>query len=833
MQTVVLITQILRKSLPFMPDGSKKNRTPQVAIGIIVLIAALGAAGYLLRHKSDSGLPNINTTDYRDAVSAFYVGSIALESGKDDIALAELTKVTQLAPKEAAAWANLGLYAIRHQQSAQAAQYLKQASDLAPNNEQIEEYYALLARTTQSAQGYSDAIQHLKKVLEIDPKNLRARYALAYAIEQLKAPNSDSDYQQQIEEILKQQPENIQALIDLAQVAGKQNNKELVLATLNKLGQRSADWSPDAKTELSDLQKEAATNPRGVAKVIPRLGNILKTTLSWQQSNRALVSPPEKVGDPMLRLLTLPNPSPLPAAPDTGLTYAPQPAGINGLTKAGWAAPIALNGETAPVVFASDGTKVQSASGVSLPFPGKSAALPSPDGIVAFDTNYDFKTDLALAGTGGLKLYQQSGKGVFIDVTVKSKLPAAVTKASLYGAWALDVEADGDLDLVIAPQAGPVQTLRNNGDGTWKPLTTFSAIKNARAFAWADFDGDGDADAAFLDADGKLTFFSNDRSGLYHVRPVPDGLGKLVALTVADINGDGVMDLVALKADGALIALCDKNNGAAWDIKPLGAWTNPPANLTPGTVSLFAADLDNNGSVDILASAPGGTQVWLSDAKGQFAPLAARIDARIFGDADVNGDGVLDLVGVNASGQVVTLLGSSPKKYHWQEIRPTADKTGKGDNRINSFGVGGEIELRAGLLFQKQPITGPRVHFGLGENEAAQVARIVWPNGSSQAEFPDANTNGLKAGQTVVMNQRLISSCPWLFAWNGTEMQLVTDCIWRSPLGLKINAQDTAGVAQTRTGFKFAAINSPPATASTTCASRRNSGKRTSSIIST
>ena len=46
-------------------------------------------------------------------------------------------------------------------------------------------------------------------------------------------------------------------------------------------------------------------------------------------------------------------------------------------------------------------------------------------------------------------------------------------------------------------------------------------------------------------------------------------------------------------------------------------------------------------------------------------------------------------------------------------------------------------------------------------------------------------------------------SCPFLFAWNGKEMQFVTDCIWRSPLGLKINAQDTAGVAQPRTGSRI------------------------------
>lgn len=770
-----------------------KNRTPLVGVAIVFILLALGIVALLFRQKSGigSGLPGPGTTDYKEAVSAFYVGSIALESGKDDIAQAELTKVTQLAPKEAAAWANLGLYAIRHQQQDQAAKYLKQASELAPNNEQIEEYYALLARSDPG-----NAIPHLKKVLEIDPRNLRARYALADAIEQIHNP--DSEYQQQIEEILKQQPENIQALIDLARIASKQNNKEVVLATLNKLGEHSADWSPDAKTELNLLQKLAATNPHSAAKEVPKLGNLLKTTLSWQQSNRALISPPDKVGTPMLRLLTLPNPSPLPAASDTGLTYAPQPASVNGLAKAGWAAPIALDGENAPAVFAANGAQVKSTTGVALTWPGiGGATMPTPAGVVAFDANYDFKTDLALAGTGGLKLYQQSGKGAFTDVTAKTKLPASVAKASLYGAWAMDVEADGDLDLVVAPQAGPVQTLRNNGDGTWKPLTTFSAVKNARAFAWADFDGDGDADAAFLDADGKLTLFSNDRSGLYHVRPVPDGLGKLVALAVADINNDGVMDLVALKADGSLIAIWDQNNGTGWIVKPLGAWTNPPANLTPGTVSLFAADLDNNGSVDLLASAPGGTQIWLSDAKGQFAPLAAKIDARIYGVADMNGDGVLDLTGVDADGKPVTLLGSSPKKYRWQEVRPTADKSGKGDSRINSFGVGGEIELRAGLLYQKQPIAGPRVHFGLGENEAAQVARIIWPNGSSQAEFPDANTNGLKAGQVVVMNQRLISSCPWLFAWNGTAMQLVTDCIWRSPLGLKINAQDTAGVAQT------------------------------------
>ena len=123
-------------------------------------------------------------------------------------------------------------------------------------------------------------------------------------------------------------------------------------------------------------------------------------------------------------------------------------------------------------------------------------------------------------------------------------------------------------------------------------------------------------------------------------------------------------------------------------------------------------------------------------------------------------------------------------------IRPRAQQTA-GDQRINSFGVGGEIEVRSGLLVQKQLLTGAPVHFGLGTHTAIDVARIVWPNGVAQAEF------GVGVDDAMVAEQRLKGSCPWVFAWDGTRMGFVTDFLWRSPLGLRINAQDTAGVTQT------------------------------------
>ena len=94
-----------------------------------------------------------------------------------------------------------------------------------------------------------------------------------------------------------------------------------------------------------------------------------------------------------------------------------------------------------------------------------------------------------------------------------------------------------------------------------------------------------------------------------------------------------------------------------------------------------------------------------------------------------------------------------------------------GDQRINSFGIGGEMEIRSGLLVQKQPIAGPVLHFGLGEETAADVVRVVWPNGSVRADFE------IKTDQTVVIEQRLKGSCPFLFAYNVKEIAFVKDTV--------------------------------------------------------
>ena len=182
----------------------------------------------------------------------------------------------------------------------------------------------------------------------------------------------------------------------------------------------------------------------------------------------------------------------------------------------------------------------------------------------------------------------------------------------------------------------------------------------------------------------------------------------------------------------------------------------------------------------------------------QFQPLPAKVAESVFAAADLDGDGRVDLLGLSADGRPQRLRNAGTKAYHWRDIRPYANaaelNNPKGDNRVNSFGVGGEAEIRTGLLVQKQAILGPVVHFGLGEHEKVLVLRIVWPNGDPQTEF-DVDQSQPCVGVSV--QQRLNGSCPFLFAWDGEKMQFIADVLWSSPLGLYINAQDRGGIAQT------------------------------------
>ena len=435
--------------------------------------------------------------------------------------------------------------------------------------------------------------------------------------------------------------------------------------------------------------------------------------------------------------------------------------------------------------------------GAVFRFPGASAALPPwQECSASLDFDNDFKMDLAFAGAAGLALWRQDHAGAFTDVTAHMALPETVTGAPYSGVWAADIDLEGDLDLLLATPEGPPLILRNNGDGTFTVLSLFGGIAGLRAFAWGDVDADGAPDAVLLDATGTVQVYTNQRSGQFQARALPPELGKILALALGDVNSDSGLDLVALQADGTIQRLAPISEGIGWRLLEMTHWPDFPADIAVASARLLLADVDNNGGLDLIASLPAAGRVWLSNTQGSLHLLKHALPAGVFAVAELTGDGKLDLFGLSETGQPLRLVNGSTKDYFWLRLRPRAVHA-PGDGRINSFALGGEVDVRAGLLFQKQPITGPLLHFGLGEHRTADVARILWPNGDVQAEFE------LQANQVVVARQRLKGSCPWVFAYDGTALRFVTDFLWRSPLGLRINAQDTAGVLMTEDWVKI------------------------------
>ncbi len=781
-------------------DASIRPRSNEawIVFSTILLTAYLGACG-------PPALPEPDSETYRETVSAFYAGLAAIESGVDRQGEENLLRVTELAPGEPAAWVNLGLLAMRRNDYALASEYLQEAETLAPENSVIR----LLLGLFEKSQGNgAETTRRLQEAVALDSTNAKALYALA---EHLAEAGRDDESAALLDALLHVHPDNGAALVRRAGAAARSGDGEALRNTLAHIETLSASWPEEALEQLT-AAVAAASDPDApdfatATTHIAFLRNVLLRVSAYRQDLRAIQTPAEQVGDLMTGFLRLPEPPPAIAPRDEQLTFTPQSLNAEDnlwrsvavFSPAGSGAASVDEGEEATnapgvALALADGNGLHLPNGQLLEWPGGDRG--GPQAVTGVDYNYDFTMDLALVGAGGLRLFRQDSTGTFAETTSQLGLPGEILNASLANVWAADLDLEGDVDLVAARTQGAPLALRNNGDGTFAPLDLFGEVDALRAFAWGDFDGDGDPDPALVDANGTLHLFANRRSGLFARQPMPE-TDRILAVRAADLNGDATVDLAALQADGTMLRLSTdgEDASATWFSEAIARWEDMPADIAPGAAQLFVTDLDNNGGLDLTATTPHGARVWLRDADeahpgGVLHPTEHAFSEHIFAVADLTANGRLDLIGFSETGAPVRLENEGSKPYHWKQMHLRAAEA-VGDQRINSFGIGGEVEIRAGLSFQKQVIEGPLVHFGLGTHAVADVARIVWPNGSVQAEFD------LLSGEVVLAQQRLKGSCPWLFAWNGERMDFVTDFIWRSPLGLKINAQETAGVMTT------------------------------------
>ena len=211
------------------------------------------------------------------------------------------------------------------------------------------------------------------------------------------------------------------------------------------------------------------------------------------------------------------------------------------------------------------------------------------------------------------RLYLNDGKGKF---TFKVHAIPDQVRTIAGSVSAGDFDADGDLDLFIGGRVSkqypfsPRSFILQNDQGIFSDVTEKACASLQKpgmvtSSVWTDFDNDRQLDLVVAGEWMPVRFFKNDHGKLREVT-AETGLqqinGMWRSLAAADMDNDGDMDLIA----GNLGLNCRYNVSAS---EPM---------------QLFATDLDNNGSIDPILfyhikDSKGGKKLFPSINRNQFA----------------------------------------------------------------------------------------------------------------------------------------------------------------------------------------------------------------------
>jgi hypothetical protein len=286
-----------------------------------------------------------------------------------------------------------------------------------------------------------------------------------------------------------------------------------------------------------------------------------------------------------------------------------------------------------------------------------------PSDVALADFNNDGKLDAVVANDGSTSLSVLLGDGAGgLSAAAKSPFPteglgtASLVVGNFNGDFNLDVA-------VVGFRSGDVSIMLGDGQGGLAPSTGSPFVTGGfhpGAAAAGDFNGDGKLDLAVANESGNVSIMAGDGAGtLSRSGASPFGLSP-AALGAGDFNGDGKLDVAVANTGGTIKILTGTGTGA------LTALPAPAPVITVGgdPSSLVVSDLDRDGKLD-LATANAGTgdlSVLLGDGAAHFAPAPGTPVSTggnapsALAAADLNGDGKLDLVTVNASSASVSVL---------------------------------------------------------------------------------------------------------------------------------------------------------------------------------
>jgi enediyne biosynthesis protein E4 len=321
-------------------------------------------------------------------------------------------------------------------------------------------------------------------------------------------------------------------------------------------------------------------------------------------------------------------------------------------------------------------------------------------------------------GPRGLKgspdnLYHNNKDGTFTDVSDKSGVGDAEHRYGLTAIWS-DFDNDGKLDLLVTNDGQPNYLYRGNGAGKFVDAGFSSGVAlNENGAAQANM---GVALGDFLHA-GRMSFlishFDNEYAALYR----NDGGMSFTDISMASGIAKGTRGYV-----GWGDAFVDFENDGWVDYFQVNGHVYPQVDIAHSKVTYFEPKL-------LFLNQRDGTFQDVSKLAGDAIQIPQVSRGMAVGD--LFNDGKLEAVVENLVGRPMILRPEGGPRNHWISFQFEGVKS-------NRLALNARVRATAGDLVQLGEVISSgsylsqndlRIHFGLGDHERVDKAKVFWPDG--------------------------------------------------------------------------------------------------------
>ena len=415
-------------------------------------------------------------------------------------------------------------------------------------------------------------------------------------------------------------------------------------------------------------------------------------------------------------------------------------------------------------------------------------------GVAVGDYNNDGYADILITCVGQNRLFQNTGKGTFVDVTKKSELLGRQA-FSTSAIW-FDYDRDGLLDLFVCnyvnwspehdvfcsldgkhksyctPEAYRGETcwlFRNRGDGTFEDVTAgsgvFDASSKSLGVALLDFDQDGWPDLLVANDTQPNKLYKNLRNGKFKDVGVeagiafsPDGKARAgMGVAIGDFENSRHAGIAITNFDNEMIGVYRAGKTSGYEDISLASGIGAASKTTLGFGCAFL-DVDLDGRLD-LAVANGhidetvrnirgnvgyaqAPQLFLNQGGGKFRDVAPETGSdfrtakvgRGLAVADFDRDGALDIL-------LTTNNGPAYLYRNDQSAGRRAVRFHLRGTKSNRDAIGATVRLYNGEEVQTRTVQGGSsylsqselpVTFGMGGHDKAERVTVEWPSGGTQ-----------------------------------------------------------------------------------------------------